>query len=961
MNNDADEVVSFASGNSSLSSNFSNGKHASHDPYDEEFEDIHANLSKRSAIRSSLNNTSSASFGSSGGKYLVSNEKFPPQNVCDGTSGDIRDTVRSSIQHSNTSTNRSNVGSSHGRRKGKNLSNRENRTSDKRSSHSRKARNKRRSSGNESCASTVASGVSAISKDDSAHSRRRHRKSDRSTDEKKTRTPSAIKRLLEYDESGDNSSIGNDKDKKSVRTRKGKSSGHNRSRSVPRSRSKSRSNTGKIKPRSVERGVSAGSVPLVVSKDDTTIGDNKVRRRSKSQQHSLTNIQNNRRRGASDRKKIESTPSKSSVSLHSMRTYIGKGKPEPRGTDSFEEVWTDNDKDQDKDQDKDKAPRSPVRRNGFMDTTISSRPPPSENEDEKGDISLNGNKKTKLDKIKELQAKCDRYKTDLRKMAEENKKYRRKADGNREEIVSLKKIVEEYEVEFTRLQTKVADVQDDLEIARNEQRDERNDLSDAARDLAQVNIDYAKSVDEARTVKLELDRQNETLKDREKKIAALEEDLRRSTENVKQFEADVLYADEQIDALESEVKKYHVELTAYKEAVQRDSISGSNGNGGVDNLRKANEEAEKRKLEEREKSIKQKSKLLEEQLQEFEAEKKLYLEEQQQKEQYFEEKRAFEEREANKNDGDREKKEEEINGTLKKMEDENAALKGQLKSEQLDSTMKLQKKDDAIAGLQQEVARLTKKENFQRSDPDNTFSLSLLQQIETLKADAVKTKVDYEDANMKKVELKNEVNDLQLTTKEMETRMSSLEAELTEQKLELDYQKRKTVEWQKKSGEWSDKAFKWKSISENWEKKARESNHDSNGRDGGSVKQDPQALFLQAAVEKQAVNTAGPTGNNNTGWQLRGLFGQSSKTEDEAKELVEKLCAENASREAEIHKLLSDMVKMKTTFKEEAYSKAQEFEKLKKEKDKLEETNANFSNQLELARKLNRTISDSMD
>jgi hypothetical protein len=585
-------------------------------------------------------------------------------------------------------------------------------------------------------------------------------------------------------------------------------------------------------------------------------------------------------------------------------------------------------------------------------------------------------KKTKLEKIHELQGLCDRYKIDLDAMTDERHKCLLELNQSRGEVETLTKIVDIHDEQLTKLKSKLANVQNDLQTTWTEQQQERMELSEAAKDLARVNIEYSKSVDVARTVREKLDGIQGLLAERDKKTSVLEKELETSNENVRQLEADVLYADGQIDKLEAEVKKLESDVALYAEAADRDSLrdpSGNNDDGnGTNHLREAKNEAEKRKWEEREKEIeeqsrilKEKYRILDEDMKEFEIQRTRHLEEQQLKEREFEEKRAREaeerareEEKVKLSDEDQRKKEEEVNKLMNELEDENTALNGRLKSEQLESTMKLRNTANTIAELQTEMARLTQDQKKRDSAPDS--SPSLLVEIETLKTKVTKRNSDFEDVRMNKIELENEVEGLQNINAKIISRLSILESEIAEQKKEFENQRRKTLEWQKKTGEWSEKAVIWKQKSEHWEKKAKESNNDASSSASDEAAQaEPQALFLAAAVEKKAANIS--AANANGSWRLgRRIFGMSSAdSEDETHVLICKLEAENYLKEAEIKTLKSEMVKMQTSYKEQAYSKIQEFEKLQKEKDAIELKNANLLKELELARKLNRAISES--
>jgi len=68
---------------------------------------------------------------------------------------------------------------------------------------------------------------------------------------------------------------------------------------------------------------------------------------------------------------------------------------------------------------------------------------------------------------------------------------------------------------------------------------------------------------------------------------------------------------------------------------------------------------------------------------------------------------------------------------------------------------------------------------------------------------------------------------------------------------------------------------------------------------------------------------------------------------------------ENSKQGVEIKTLKSEMVKMQSKYKEQAYNKKQHFDQLLKEKEAIELTNANLLKELELARKMNQMISNS--
>ena len=648
--------------------------------------------------------------------------------------------------------------------------------------------------------------------------------------------------------------------------------------------------------------------------------------------------------------------------------------------DSFEKIW------------RQKKPSTPTARDD-LDSTQSSRHTKSGSDSDNGKRSVGGGsshhgsatkksslaKKTKLEKIHELQAKCDVLEVDLQALNEENRKTILELEENRREVLSLKKTVDDREAETQKLKTELASAQKNLDAARDEQRTERAELSDAAKDLARVNIEYAKSVDEARTVRAELDTLKARLGEKEEKTVVLENDLKTSAESIRQLEADVLFADDQIVKLEAEV-------ALYREAVEKDKKNNSNpddpnANNKISNLQEAKNEAEKVKLEEREKEIEERNRSLEDQRREFEAERKSHLEELQEKQQEFEnvlakvegkrlkeeEQRAKDQEQLKISDENRHEMEEELNNLLTAFESENTALKGKLKSHTLDSTMKIQSRDEAISSMRIEMAKLEAEKKERDSAPDSAPTLLL--EIENLKVETNKRSEDLEVMQMKKIELEDEVHDLQRVNQQLKKSLNHLEVEVAEQEREVQNQKRKTLEWQKKTGETSEKAYHWKEKAELWEKKAKDrigtGDHPGGGGNGGleaeePVEAEPQALFLAAAVEKKAAFVS--AANANGSWKLgRRIFGMSSESEDDESQAqtITRLEGINTLKDTEIKNLKSEMVKIQTNFKEIAYAKSQEYEILRREMEKIEIRNANLLEELSMARKLNKAISGS--
>jgi predicted RNase H-like nuclease (RuvC/YqgF family) len=303
-------------------------------------------------------------------------------------------------------------------------------------------------------------------------------------------------------------------------------------------------------------------------------------------------------------------------------------------------------------------------------------------------------------------------------------------------------------------------------------------------------------------------------------------------------------------------------------------------------------------------------------------------------------------------DEDRQKRDDEINQRLKELEDDNAALQGRLKSEQLDAAMKLKNKDSAIELLQKELAQLKKEQRERDADPDGLSSLQ--EQVEGLKEELETAQSELEEIQQQNKMLQEEVGDTKLVNQEMKTWVQTLQDATTEQKAEIELQKRKVEEWQKKSGEWSDKAHLWKEKAEMWEKTAKFLDSDGKSEDD-TTQADPQALFLAAALEKKR---ASEPNESRPGWRTMGsIFKKASKADEESHSArIEELEVENTKQSVEIKTLKSEIVQLQSAFKDQIYSKDQEMEELQREYEALESKNENLRKELELARKLNQSI-----
>jgi chromosome segregation ATPase len=566
-------------------------------------------------------------------------------------------------------------------------------------------------------------------------------------------------------------------------------------------------------------------------------------------------------------------------------------------------------------------------------------------------------RKTKLEKIHELQAKCDRYKKEWIDVTKDKKQYRKEVQLKKLEVISMTQEIDTHMLETEILRRNLSDALQKLDETQEVQRQERGEYSNAAKELAQSRIDHARSLNDARELRAEFDQLEKNLGARDRRISTLLEDFKISKEKAEDLDAVLNQAENEILKLEDEIQRIEKELITYRAAADKDDSDGNN-----ENLRKVRDDMEQRMHEEREKRVEQKQQKLDDKVRQFEEERALYLEKEKEKELELAEQRRQEEEKQKEREEERHRRDDEINQRLKQLEDDNTVLQGRLKSEQLETRVKLQKKDDALGKLQRELAEVKKQLGARDSDPNGL--LSLQQEVEAVKVESATAKEDLEEAQKHNGMLEEEIEDLQSGTSELRTDMGILQKDLITLKKDSDNWKRKAEESQAKSGELSDKAFLWKEKAEMWENTARELDADAVGESisNAPAKADPQALFLQAAFEKKR---AGLT-RENSRWHVigglfnkasddgntGGLFNKASEDGDESDSRVQELEQENTKQLATIKNLRSEMVKVQTTFKEEAYGNQQKMQNLQKEREAIELKNTNLMKELELARKL---------
>jgi hypothetical protein len=568
-----------------------------------------------------------------------------------------------------------------------------------------------------------------------------------------------------------------------------------------------------------------------------------------------------------------------------------------------------------------------------------------------GSLAEDGDKrKTKLEKIHELQAKCDRYKQNWVDVTKEKKQCRKELQSNKLEVISLTKEIDTHVAETAILRKNLSQALQKLDEVQEEQRHERGDYSNAAKELAQARIDYAKSLNEQRELRTELDQLQDTIKDKDRKMVGMEDDLQIAKEKAEDMTFDLDHAEDGILRLEDEMKKLKEELIEYRTAADKDGTEGN-----AESLRKVREDMEQRLHDEREEQLKQKQQKLEEKICQFDEERERYHYKETERERELAERQQLESEKQKEREEEMQRMADEIDQKLKELEDDNTVLQGRLKSEQLNTAVKVKQKDERIVVLQEELSGVKQQLNERDADPNGVLSLQT--QAEAAKAEAAAGREDLDEAQKHNGMLQDTIEELQTGNNELREEMETVQKEVTILKKDSVTWKRKAEEWQAKSGGWSDKAFLWKEKAELWEKAAKEADAQASGESTAApAPADPQALFLQAAFAKKKATNASVVGN---GWNvLGGLFNKGSEDEDDAQARVEDLEVENSKQAQIIKSLRSEMVKMQTMFKDQAYANQQKMHELLKDREAVELKNTNLMKELDLARKLERFASE---
>ena len=563
----------------------------------------------------------------------------------------------------------------------------------------------------------------------------------------------------------------------------------------------------------------------------------------------------------------------------------------------------------------------------------------------------NATKKTKLQKIMELQAKCDRYKKEWLDTSRDKKRLRNEILEGKELILILTKQIDVHESEASILQKKLSEALQRLDELQAEQYKERNGYSMTAKELAESRIEFSRALNETRLLKQDLDKMEESLKEKDRRIGDLEDELRQSKNQADELDSDLNFAEEAVLKLERDMKLLEEELSQYREVATE-----QNGEHDREKMREVRDAMEKRMLEDREERLREKQAKLEQKIEQFEREREQFLNDEKERKVKLEERIREEVEKHRSQEMDYSRRNEDITGRLDALESDNKVLQGRLKSEQLDSRVKLQQKDERIDLLQKELSSVNAKLAELGSDPESASSLK--REAETAKSHSTSLQEELTEVQKHNSMLTDEIDELKSSAKALQSQVKALRQEVATHKKEAEQWQRKSQEWEAKSGEWTDKAHLWKDKADKWEKIGKESNSEATNTDSPI---DPQANFLQAALDRKKSLIR----NESVKWGVLGGLLTGRATADEAggdmQERLQELQAENAQQAEVIKNLRKEMMTTLTDYKEKAYTALQQMQELVKERDDILLKNTNLKKELDLARKLQSMASLSTD
>jgi hypothetical protein len=452
------------------------------------------------------------------------------------------------------------------------------------------------------------------------------------------------------------------------------------------------------------------------------------------------------------------------------------------------------------------------------------------------------------------------------------------------QITGLEQNLFLHRVETHRLQQQLTEALEKVVKVSEDQGRVKDSLLVASTKLMETTAALVFSTAEVSDLKAKLAERNSEVEENKKRIASLEKAVETQLDNQDALEVKLEAADEEIDKMETEMKLLDEEIVVLK--TRKEELTDLSGE--LDEVRRVQDD-----------------------LQMTVDEQVLLLDERERKIKTLEQEMG------------------EHSDFLQKIEtltQENVGLQGKLKSEQLEIGVRLSKKSDAIASLQKEMA-LMKKDSDSHVSGDFTVMSKELKQCQKQISLA---RDDLEDAQRRIGFLEEENEDLQAANGKLKGELKTLERSASESGT-------KAEEMQALIAHWTEKTFEWKLRAETAEKKLETA---PAGTGSDSEEEAPQALFLQAAMDKKRAGGSTPQNKQGTKWAMFRRPSDDKSSEFNSEDALIKIEHRNEILEEQIAKLQSDMVKLQTAYKEESYTNTKKLEQLQSDNSVYSEKNA---------------------
>lgn len=136
-------------------------------------------------------------------------------------------------------------------------------------------------------------------------------------------------------------------------------------------------------------------------------------------------------------------------------------------------------------------------------------------------------RKSKVDKIRQLQAKNETYKEEFRKVQKDRKALKKEVASKKEEIASLVKEIDNYIAETSHLKLKLSESMQQMEnTGRGGNMEQQQVIAELTKELKDTKAELETAIQQVVSLNTELDQMQEYAKSKDQEIASLKEDFK---------------------------------------------------------------------------------------------------------------------------------------------------------------------------------------------------------------------------------------------------------------------------------------------------------------------------------------------------------------------------------------------------------------------------------------------------